>query len=399
MFFRKSTLLALLLLAILLAACRQAEPQEVTPPPQATGFPGESRAPTATATLISTPLPLPAPTATTGARVDTRLMPALAELPEGWTRIEPGGETRCAHNTPYAFWVRPGAGDKVLVFLQGGGACWDAETCAPGSQYYKQAVTEADNPAFGAGIFDLDNPENPFRDHSMIFIPSCTGDIYWGNKDRQYQPSTGGEFTVYHRGFVNANAAAQWVYDNFSAPASLFVSGCSAGSAGSILLAPYLIAGYPQARVAQLGDSLSITFHLAQQLEEAYNALENFPEWIPALDEVQPGVFSLADLYIAVAEYYPQATFSQYNTRQDQVQEFFYLASTGKRGSFPQALQANLDQIHAAVDNFRSFTAPGSAHCILPSDRFYSEAVSGVRFRDWVANLAIGLEAPDVAGD
>src|SRR5689334_19223009 len=57
----------------------------------------------------------------------------------GWTRIEPGGETRCAHDTPFAYWVRPGMVNKLLVFFQGGGACFDANTCAPGSGQYDES--------------------------------------------------------------------------------------------------------------------------------------------------------------------------------------------------------------------------------------------------------------------
>jgi hypothetical protein len=41
--------------------------------------------------------------------------------------ILPGGSTRCIYSTstPYAFQVIPGAIDKVVVYYQGGGACWD----------------------------------------------------------------------------------------------------------------------------------------------------------------------------------------------------------------------------------------------------------------------------------
>ena len=55
--------------------------------------------------------------------------PTLAELPPDWTKIEPGGDTRCARNTPYAYWVRPGTTNKLFVYFQVGGGCYSAETC------------------------------------------------------------------------------------------------------------------------------------------------------------------------------------------------------------------------------------------------------------------------------
>jgi hypothetical protein len=191
----------------------------------------------------------------------TAEFPALADLDPGWTRIEPGGETRCAHNTPYAYWVRPGAVNKLLVYFEGGGGCWSAETCAPGSDFYDSDVTAQDNPVTRDGVLNFDNPANPFRDYAAVYIPSCTGDVHWGNNVQTYARADGSELTIYHRGFVNAGAALEWVYSNVAAPQSIFLTGCSAGSVGSIVFAPYVIERYPEAAVTQLGDSLAFVFH------------------------------------------------------------------------------------------------------------------------------------------
>src|SRR5690606_33626920 len=59
-------------------------------------------------------------------------MPKLADLEPGWTAMEPGGETACALGTPYSFHVKPGEGadaKKLLIFLNGGGACWTGDQC------------------------------------------------------------------------------------------------------------------------------------------------------------------------------------------------------------------------------------------------------------------------------
>jgi hypothetical protein len=32
---------------------------------------------------------------------------ALSSLTPGWNEIEPGGDTTCAHDTPYAYWGAP----------------------------------------------------------------------------------------------------------------------------------------------------------------------------------------------------------------------------------------------------------------------------------------------------
>src|SRR5688572_33342387 len=54
-------------------------------------------------------------------------LPAFSELQAGWNELRPGGETKCAKGGEYAFSVRPGAKDKLLVWFEGGGACWGEE--------------------------------------------------------------------------------------------------------------------------------------------------------------------------------------------------------------------------------------------------------------------------------
>lgn len=321
----------------------------------------------------------------------------LPELEPGWTKIEPGGETRCAHDTTYAFWVRPGTVNKLMVYFQGGGGCWDAETCRMGSDFYDPSVTERDNPQYlGEGLFNMDNAENPFRDYYMVFAPSCTADIYMGTVERTYQPENGRPFTIQHKGGINGQAAVQWVFDHFSGPESVFVIGCSAGSIGSAMFAPYLMEHYPQAQVSQLGDSLGFLFSQPTDVEAYYGASAVFPDWIPALQALDPTTFTMADYYTAVASHYPQRIFSQFNWSLDGVQERFYTAGGGDPANYGGVIAAALDQIHAKTPNFRSYTALGSGHCITPSDFFYGEEVDGLRFRDWMADLANGEEVSNV---
>lgn len=323
---------------------------------------------------------------------------ALSSTPASstWVKIAPGGETRCAHNTPYAFWARAGDPQKLLVYFQGGGGCWDVATCAPGSSFYDPAVNESDRPGGRGGVLDLTHPRNPFRDHTIVFIPSCTGDVHWGDYVQSYPRSGDLPLRIYHRGYVNARAALAWLYTHYPSPEAIFVTGCSAGSVGSALFAPYVMERYPGARVTQLGDSLAFVFHRPVDMESDYRAGQNFPEWIPALQDLDPRAFTMAAFYTAVANHYPQARFSQFNTVRDRVQDRYYLAIGGQPGQFEADLQASLDEIHAHTDNFRSFSAGGNAHCVLPNGRFYSYAAQGVALRDWVADLAAGRDVPSV---
>ena len=47
-------------------------------------------------------------------------------------------------------------------------------------------------------------------------------------------------------------------------------------------------------------------------------------------------------------------------------------------------------------DEAERIVSGGDAHCIMPLARFYNYAVNGIRFRDWVADLADGSPVESV---
>ena len=301
----------------------------------------------------------------------------------GWERVEPGGETRCARGNPYAFWIRRGDPRKLLVFFEGGGGCFDATTCAPGSVWFDDDVDSSDDPAYAGGVLALGGDANPFRDYSMVFIPSCTGDVHTGDKVVTYGPHR-----VHQRGFVNAQAALDRAFGDFPEAEDVFVTGCSAGSVGSAFHAGTILERYPDARVTQVGDSLAFVFHRAVNLA-GWGAHEHFPEWFepPRAN----GRWTMAEFLTALAERYPDNTFARFNHVRDNVQERFYVAVGGRPGGFPSRLRAAEWELKA-LPNYRSFLACGLDHCAFDNELFHTVQADGVRLRDWVADLAAGKE-------
>jgi hypothetical protein len=56
-----------------------------------------------------------------------------------WERVVPGGDCQCSDGSEFSFWVREANRKKVVLYLQDGGACFSAKTCAPGSDLYPLA--------------------------------------------------------------------------------------------------------------------------------------------------------------------------------------------------------------------------------------------------------------------
>src|SRR5262245_4887490 len=77
-----------------------------------------------------------------------------------WERIVPGGDCACADGSEFSFWVRDANPAKVVLYLEGGGACFDATTCdfnAPSTATYSFNITGDDDPSQRGGIFDFSN--------------------------------------------------------------------------------------------------------------------------------------------------------------------------------------------------------------------------------------------------
>lgn len=313
--------------------------------------------------------------------------PGTPSLPAGWTKMEPGGETLCSTGTPYAYWVHPGTVNRLVVYFEGGGACWDANTCSNPGVYYDDTVDETDNPATHAeGLADLENPENPFKDWYQVFIPYCTGDIHWGNQTTTYHWG-GADHTINHKGFTNVTAVLDWIQAGFDKPEKLFVAGCSAGAYGAVMGAAYVHNLYPDVPLYQLGDSGAgvITDAFFQGGFPSWGAADTIPNWIPGLD-IDWTELTMSKLYTELANYYASDRWSQYNTAHDEDQTFYYTAMGGA-GDWGQLMLASIDQIQDATSSFEAYTAPGDIHCITPFDIFYTREVNGMKFVDWLDDM------------
>jgi hypothetical protein len=329
---------------------------------------------TATPTAAESPSP--------GATAESARTPDLAP---GWTKIEPGGDTICSRGTPFVYFVHPGTVNRLVVYFQGGGACWSHATCSlPGLA--KEAASDSDNPGQApGGIFDLDNPDNPFKDWFFVFVPYCTGDIHWGDNTQTYTSESADDIVIHHKGSVNVSAVLGWIQDNLEKPEKIFVSGCSAGSYGSVMGAAHIHELFPDTPLYQLGDSgagVMADDFFAESFPN-WGAAENAPDWIPPPDGSWDEVSSLADLYIAVATFYPDDRWSQYNTAHDEIQTLFFTAMGGS-GDWGELMLASIQEIQDDAPNFHAYIAPGEIHCVTGDDIFYSREVEGIKFSDWV---------------
>jgi Pectinacetylesterase len=101
-----------------------------------------------------------------------------------------------------------------------------------------------------SGIFDFADPRNPFVNHSVVYVPYCTGDVHLGNNDGTYAP----DLTVHHKGYVNGSAALDHLTATLGDATEVVVIGESAGSIAAPLYAGLIADRLPAATVTVLAD-------------------------------------------------------------------------------------------------------------------------------------------------
>jgi hypothetical protein len=129
----------------------------------------------------------------------------------------------CLWGTPYRLAVRPGRGNSVVLYLQGGGAAWSDATRG-------MARATAEVGSIGGQIFDAENPDNPLRDWGAVFAPYCDGSVWSGDAEAAYEGQT-----AFHHGLQNLSAVLTQMRRHFPDPDRILVTGTSAGGYGTVL--------------------------------------------------------------------------------------------------------------------------------------------------------------------
>lgn len=183
----------------------------------------------------------------------------------------------CANGTPTGIGISraPGAQTMVMLF-EGGGACWDPITCL-GVGIEPTAVNLD---GFGEPEFNQvrrtfldalwfarrDDPDSPFRDATLVFVPYCTGDLHAGTHVTVYS-ALGLNVTFHHVGALNLDAALDALADDD--PTVVYALGISAGGYGVQINWDRIAAAFSGATTHILADGAQIVDFVPDRWEQA----------------------------------------------------------------------------------------------------------------------------------
>ena len=302
----------------------------------------------------------------------------------------------CIDGSPFTAFSRDTNPHKVLIFLQGGGACWQ-------NFYFCTQTADVFPPAFGvaigqaSGIWDDAFPDgqggtlpNPFSDYSVVYSSYCDGSVFSGDNtviDPVWTAVTGAP-KRFHRGLRNVSAVVDLAKDLYPYANDIVVAGSSAGGVGSVSFTPFLVrfkyGNFVSLRVFNDAGPIAINLEQTEAIE-LRRADWDYEQFIPA---------SCTDCSAT-----DQGTgIVKYRLEEDKgIREAFYSTDQDDTNTFfidvPQSEYRDLIlPVHGEVvdlfpNRYRTFIKVGTLHTALQRPEFYFFEIDGTPLNQWTEDF------------
>ncbi len=161
------------------------------------------------------------------------------EAPAGQWSWVPFPDAICGDGSSTGLGVSPGAGPDLVVYLDGGGACWSYLTCetlgtALDRRYGPAAFATEVATYFPGSLLDRATLPPSLRDATLVFVPYCTGDVHGGDNVKTYSsPAATAEW--HHVGHANVMRYLERLGATWPSPRKVVVAGSSAGGFGALV--------------------------------------------------------------------------------------------------------------------------------------------------------------------
>jgi hypothetical protein len=271
-------------------------------------------------------------------------------------RFDPADGPMCMRGAAFGASVRETESEDLLIFLQGGGACWSA---------FCLAVTGAPD---GIPRTDLLRREarNPLNGWDVLYVPYCDGSLFAG--DRDVDENADGAPDRFHRGLANLSAALGVGYERFPRPRRIVLAGSSGGGYGTILAAFLVRYVWPGVRLEVLNDAgIGIArdddVAFLDTLIDDFGAREFIPDDCPECT-ARGHIVGLVRYLLDRDPGLRVAAISSWN---DYIISEVFLGTTPD--AFRTALERETTALHQAhPERYRRFIFSGAAHTALLGD-------------------------------
>ncbi len=310
---------------------------------------------------------------------------------DGWTKhtydTAGGNGPICIAGTPFTAFSRTASADKVMVFLDGGGACWQ-------NFYFCSIVADAQLPGSLPGVFSASGEgpdgtiENPVGDWSVVFASYCDGSVFSGDNDVVDANFPFGP-TRFHRGLRNVTAAIDLAKAIAPDASHVLITGSSAGGVGAAGNAAFLarMAWGNNAKLMVFNDAGPIATISGDPAAPVRAADWQFGQFFPASCTDCSELGSATELVKWRLANDTTVREAFYSTDGDATDRFFLGVPTQE--AYRELLLTEHGPIHEAFpDRYQRFIRSGDdSHTALANDRFYSVDANGVPLHEWFEHM------------
>jgi hypothetical protein len=343
-----------------------------------------------------------------GGPIDATPVDLTSMTSQTWTWVPvQGSQCRDGSSTGFGINVNP-ASKNLMIFLEGGGACFNALTCAMNAASFNSSSLSG---VATGGILSRTDMANPVKDWNMVYVPFCTGDVHAGNAPDQTVPGVTGKQQFV--GYVNMTRYLAKLAPAFKDASKILLTGISAGGFGAAANYPQTARAFDPIPVYSIDDSGPPMEdpYAPQCLQQKWAELWGFDKTVLAdcgSDCPDPTNYTI-DATIHTAKKYPNIPFGLVEDTDDSVITLFYgfgmnncAASFGvvTGQMFTAGLLDERTKLAAAgVTNAAGFIFQGTAHTSLHASTFDTvmagggstdggaEAGAPVVLSSWVTNL------------
>jgi hypothetical protein len=319
-------------------------------------------------------------------------------MPDTWVWVPiDGAHCRDGSGTGISVNVSSAAAgkDKLMIFLQGGGACFNSFTCGA-----NPANSSAQQTPGATGIYDRTNSANPVKDWNFVNLPYCTGDVFSGNNPKGSVPGVSG--TQMFVGYANMALFLKRIIPTFPGMKQVLLTGVSAGGFGAAANFVQVAKAFGSVPVVDLDDS-------GPPMDDPYDA-SCLQDQVRQLWDLDSTVLAECGsdcpdkknyqtaLALHAAKEYPNASVGLVDDTGDGViSGFFGFGQNNCTGSFGTPISKaqytmGLDDLRTklAATKWASFIFDNTVHTTLSSATYYSRTAGGVLLTDWVTQLLAG---------
>jgi hypothetical protein len=284
----------------------------------------------------------------------------------------------CLDGSEYTMATRDKGSDELVIFLEGGGACWS--TLCAATQSAQKGIPKA-------GILDPDLPGNPVASWNTVYLPYCDGGLHISDADSDSDGD--GQNNRFQRGLHNLSASLDVAVQTFPTPKRILLTGRSAGGFGTAFALPLVRNLYPGVPIELVNDSgVGVARpdepDFIRMLMRDWNGEAFLPR---SCDTCIGDDGHITDYHKWQLAQDDNFRLSMMSYKQDATIAVTFVRAGGE--VFEKAMLEEMADLEAAYpQRMHSFIRDGNTHTFLLSDT--SVTAGGIALLDWVTAMLDG---------